>query len=138
METPGAKERASGDKAKFVCFMNDFRLEPHTRSTWRRLLRHFGPTHAQTRSTQPGNEAKTSKALTRLKHQRESAGGPREGSGGAVTHAMCAAADGSSAWASALGAGCVSAVFNAGGAESVAHKGQSSVWLVAATSESSP
>ena len=99
------------------------------------IFRPHARANAQHQANQVGQD---SKALTRLKHQRESAGGPREGSGGAVTAAMCAAAKGSSAWASALGAGCVSAVFNAGGAESVAHKGQSSVWLVAATSESSP
>ena len=71
----------------------------------------------------------------RFKNQRKSAGGPREGSGGAVTAAICAAAMGCRAWAS--GEGCVNAVLSAGGgAEIEAHKGQSKVWLEAATSSS--
>ncbi len=55
-------------------------------------------------------------------------GGPREGSGGAVTDAICAAASGRSACA--RGEGCVNAVLNAVGiAPEGAHKGQSKVLL---------
>ena len=63
---------------------------------------------------------------TRFKNQRKRAGGPREGSGGAVMAAMCAATSGCKAWAK--GEGCVNAVLcTEGGALMEAHKGQSSV-----------
>jgi hypothetical protein len=66
------------------------------------------------------------KAERPLKDQRKSAGGPREGSGGAVMAAMCAATSGCKAWAK--GEGCVNAVLcTEGGALMEAHKGQSSV-----------
>ena len=65
-------------------------------------------------------------ALCPLKDQVGKVGGPREGSGGAVRDAMCAATKGNNACE--RGDGCVSAVFNAGGgAHMVAHKGQSKV-----------
>ena len=64
-------------------------------------------------------------ALSPLKNQRWSVGGPREGSGGAVRDAMCAATVGNKACE--RGEGCVSVVLNAGGGGAmVAHKGQSS------------
>jgi hypothetical protein len=67
--------------------------------------------------------------------QQSVEGGPRDGSGGAVTAAMCAAAIGCKAWAS--GEGCVNVVLIAGGGALIeAHKGQSSVWLDAAVSSS--
>ena len=65
-------------------------------------------------------------ALCPLKDQRRKVGGPREGSGGAVRDAMCAATVGNKACE--RGEGCVSAVFNAGGGALMeAHKGQSKV-----------
>ena len=75
-------------------------------------------------------------ALCPLKDQRWKVGGPREGSGGAVRDAMCAATEGNNACES--GEGCDSAVFNAGGgALMVAHKGQSSFGMLGLP-ESSP
>jgi hypothetical protein len=71
----------------------------------------------------------------RFNDQRKSAGGPREGSGGAVMAAMCAAGIGCMAWAK--GKGCVNDVLIAGGGALMeAHKGQSSVWLDADASSS--
>jgi hypothetical protein len=65
-------------------------------------------------------------ALYPLKDQRRKVGGPREGRGGAVRDAMCAATAGNNACE--RGEGCVSAVFNAeGGALMLAHNGQSKV-----------
>ena len=65
-------------------------------------------------------------ALCPLKDQRRKVGGPREGRGGAVRDAMCAAAVGNNAYE--RGEGCDSAVFNAGGgAQMLAHKGQSKI-----------
>ena len=74
----------------------------------------------------PTKERTALNALCPLKDQRRKVGGPREGSGGAVRDAMCAATEGNNAWE--RGEGCVSAVFNAeGGALMLAHKGQSKV-----------
>ena len=76
-------------------------------------------------------------ALCPLKDQRRKVGGPREGSGGAVRDAMCAATEGNNACE--RGEGCVSAVFNAdGGAPMVAHKGQSKVGEAEVELSSSP
>ena len=74
----------------------------------------------------PTKERTALNALCPLKDQRRKVGGPREGSGGAVRDAMCAATEGNNACE--RGEGCVSAVFNAeGGALMLAHKGQSKV-----------
>ena len=76
-------------------------------------------------------------ALCPLKDQVGKVGGPREGSGGAVRDAMCAATKGNNACE--RGDGCVSAVFNAGGgAHMVAHKGQSKVEEAEVELSSSP
>ena len=76
-------------------------------------------------------------ALCPLKDQRRKVGGPREGSGGAVRDAMCAATVGNNACE--RGEGCVSVVLNAGGsAATVAHKGQSKVGEVEAELSTSP
>ncbi len=77
----------------------------------------------------------SSEPRTRFKDQRKSAGGPRDGSGGAVTAAMCAAAMGCTAWAS--GEGWVNEVLDwGGGAVMDVHKGQSIVLAEAALSSS--
>ena len=74
----------------------------------------------------PTKERTALNALYPLKDQRRKVGGPREGSGGAVRDAMCAATEGNNACE--RGEGCDSAVFNAGGgALMLAHKGQSKV-----------
>ena len=71
----------------------------------------------------------------RFKDQRKSAGGPRDGSGGAVMAAICAAAMGCTAWA--RGEGWVNVVLNSdGGAVMDVHKGQSIVLADAALSSS--
>ena len=76
-------------------------------------------------------------ALYPLKDQKWKVGGPREGSGGAVREAMCAAAESNNACE--RGEGCVSAVFNAGGgALMLAHKGQSKVDEAKVEPSSSP
>jgi len=75
------------------------------------------------------------RALSRLLNQREIVGGPREGRGGAVTDAMCAATTGISACAK--GEGCVNVVLkDTGGAVIEAHNGQSIVLLATVLSSS--
>jgi hypothetical protein len=72
---------------------------------------------------------------TRFKDQRKSVGGPRDGSGGAVMAAMCAAAMGCTACAS--GEGWVNVVLNSGGGSVIdVHKGQSIVFADPALSSS--
>ena len=88
--------------------------------------------NAQHKANKRGGDAEP---RARFEDQRKSAGGPREGNGGAVRTAMCAAAMGCMAWA--RGEGCVNAVLSAGGGALIdAHKGQSSVWLDALASSS--
>jgi|GEM_PF-1798042 hypothetical protein len=76
-------------------------------------------------------------ALCPLKDHSRKVGGPREGIGGAVRDAMCAATVGNKACE--RGEACVSVVLNAGGgAQMMTHKGQSKVGDAKVELSSSP